>query len=116
MSITLQIFLVILLIIQTVIMIETLKKKNMSMKYATMWLGIIFVLFIFSFFPNILISISKLFGFKATSNMVFLGGYFILFYLIFIQSIELSKQKKEIVKLIQELSILKKDKKDGKKD
>ena len=47
MSITLQIFLVILLIIQTVIMIETLKKKNMSMKYATMWLGIIFVLFIF---------------------------------------------------------------------
>ena len=38
-----------------------------------------------------------------------------LFYVVFNQSIELSKQKKEIVKLIQELSIMKKDEKDGKK-
>lgn len=115
MNITLKIFLIAFLLIITIILINTLKRKNISMRYGTVWIFILILLFIFAIFPNILIFISNFFGFEATSNMIFLIGYFLLFYLLFNQSIEISKQKKEIVKLVQELSILKKDVKDGKK-
>lgn len=115
MNITLKVFLITFLLIITLILINTLKRKNMSMRYVTVWIFILFLLFILAIFPNMLIIFSDFFGFEATSNMVFLIGYFLLFYLVFNQSIEISKQKKEIVKLVQELSILKKDVKDGKK-
>lgn len=115
MNLTLKIFLIAFLLIITVILINTLKRKNMSMRYVTVWIFILILLFLFALFPNILIVISNFFGFEATSNMIFLIGYFLLFYLVFNQSIEISKHKKEIVKLVQELSILKKDVKDGKK-
>ena len=115
MNLTLKIFLIAFLLIITIILINTLKRKNMSMRYVTVWIFVLILLFIFAIFPNILIVISNFFGFEATSNMIFLIGYFLLFYLLFNQSIEISKQKKEIVKLVQELSILKKDVKDGKK-
>ena len=107
MGISLKVFLIMFLLFITIILINTLKRKNMSMKFVTVWLFILFLLFIFALFPNFLIGISNFFGFEATSNMIFLFGYFMLFYLVFNQSIELSKQKKEIVKLIQELSLLK---------
>lgn len=115
MNLTLKIFLIAFLLIITVILINTLKRKNMSMRYVTVWIFILILLFLFALFPNILIVISNFFGFEAASNMIFLIGYFLLFYLSFTQSIEISKQKKEIVKLVQEISILKKDVNDGKK-
>ncbi len=115
MNLTLKIFLVIFLLIITIILLNTIKRKNISMKYVTVWIFTLILLFIFALFPSILITVSNFFGFEATSNMVFLIGYFMLFYVVFNQSIELSKLKKEIVKLIQELSIMKKDEKDGKK-
>ena len=115
MNLTLKIFLIAFLLIITIILINTLKRKNISMRYVTVCIFVLILLFIFAIFPNILIVISNFFGFEATSNMIFLIGYFLLFYLVFNQSIEISKQKKEIVKLVQELSILKKDVKDGKK-
>ena len=65
----------------------------MSMRYVTVWIFILILLFIFAIFPNILIVISNFFGFEATSSMIFLIGYFLLFYLVFNQSIEISKHK-----------------------
>lgn len=115
MNVTLKIFLIIFLLFVMFILIKTLKRKRMSIRYVIVWLFILIILFIFTIFPSILMSVANFFGFEAASNMVFLLGYFLLFYLVFNQTIEISKQKKEIVQLIQELSILKKDINDGKK-
>lgn len=112
----LQIFLIVLLIVQIILIIRTLKKKKMAMKYATVWILIILLMFTVTIFPNLLFDISDFFGFETTSNMVFLLGFFFLFYMCFIQMLSLSKQKQEIVTLIQEISILKEKIKDGKKD
>ena len=103
MNLTLKIFLVIFLLIITIILLNTIKRKNISMKYVTVWIFTLILLFIFALFPSILITVSNFFGFEATSNMVFLIGYFMLFYVVFNQSIELSKQKKEIVKFPKRL-------------
>lgn len=58
-------------------------------------------------FPNIVFSLSKIFGFEASSNMVFLLGFFFLFYVIFILTISISIQNEKIKLLIQEISLLK---------
>lgn len=112
----LQIFLIILLFVQIILIIRTLKKKKMAIKYASLWILIILLMFIATIFPNLLFVISDFFGFETTSNMIFLIGFFFLFYICFIQTLSLSKQKQEIVTLIQEISILKEEVKSGKKD
>lgn len=112
----LQMFLIVLLIVQIILIIRTLKKKKMAMKYASVWILIILLMFIVTIFPNLIFVVSDFFGFETTSNMVFLLGFFFLFYMCFIQTLSLSKQKQEIVTLVQEISILKEEIKNGKKD
>ena len=58
-------------------------------------------------YPNIIFKISELFGFEKASNMIFLLGFFFLFYIIFILTSSLSIQNNKIKLLIQEISILK---------
>ena len=106
MSISLKITLSILLLLQIILIIKTLKRKKLVVKYASMWFLIIICLFIAIIFPNILIDLARLFGFEKASNMIFLLGYFVLFYIIFIETISISKLRKEVVSLIQEVSIL----------
>ncbi len=107
MSTSLKITLSILLILQIIFIVRTLKRKKLVVKYASMWFLIIICLFVAIIFPNILIDLAKLFGFEKASNMIFLLGYFVLFYIIFIETISISKLRKEVVSLIQEVSILK---------
>ena len=109
MNLALKIFLIILLIALICVLINTLKEKKMSMRYFAFWVLLIILMFALILFPGVIIVISRFLGFEATSNMIFLVGYFILFYIVFNQSIELSKRKNETVKLIQEISILKND-------
>ena len=108
MNLILRLFLVFLIIGLMVLLIRVVKKKKMSNNYTVKWFLILIVMFLFVLFPEILMFVSDILGFEATSNMLFLLGYFFFFYLIFNQSLEISKQKKEIVSLVLELSILKK--------
>ena len=108
MNLTIRIFLIILLILFAIIIIKKIKNKHISMRYASIWLIVIFALIIISIFPNIVFSIAKLLHFEAASNMVFLLGFFLLSYISFSLTLTLSKQNEEIKELIQEISILKK--------
>ena len=76
MSTSLKITLSILLILQIIFIVRTLKRKKLVVKYASMWFLIIICLFVAIIFPNILIDLAKLFGFEKASNMIFLLGYF----------------------------------------
>ena len=116
MSTVLKIFLCIILVIQLVLIIVTMRKKNMSMKYATIWIVLTLLMFVAVLFPHFIIVFSKFCGFEATSNMVFLIAFFVLFYMSFVQTISISKMRNQITDLIQEISILKKEIQNGKKD
>lgn len=108
MKLSLRIFLIILLLIQMFLIIHRIKSKKISMKYASLWILVIFLLILASIFPSIIINLSKLFGFEASSNMVFLLGFFVMFYIAFILSISISKQNEKVKCLIQELALLEK--------
>ncbi len=116
MSNILKIFLIIVLLVQLYLILRTTKRKNLAMKYTSLWLVMVFIMLIIVIFPSSIINLSKFLGFEATSNMVFILAFFFLFFMLFIHTTSISKQKHQIVCLVQELSILKKEFEDGKKD
>ena len=116
MSNILKIFLIIILLAQIYLILKTTKRKNLAMKYTSLWLIMVFIMLIIVIFPGSLISLSKLLGFEATSNMIFILAFFFLFYMLFIHTTSISRQKYQIVNLVQEISILKKELEYGKKD
>ncbi len=110
-------FLVVLLLLQLVLIISTVKRKKLSMRYACFWIVLIIFMIFIALFPNIIFKLADTFGFEASSNMIFLLGFFFLFYVIFILTTSLSIQNAKITLLIQEVSLLKERvNKNGKKD
>lgn len=107
MNSSLKIFLLFILLLQFTLIINTVKAKKMSMRYGSFWLFILLLMAVAVIFPNIFTSISSLFGFETTSNMIFLIGFFFLFYIIFVLTTSLSKQQTTIKILVQEISLLK---------
>lgn len=117
MSIELKIFLLLLLVFQLFLIIRTVKRKKLTMKYASFWIVLIILMGIVVIFPNIVFELSFLAGFEEASNMIFLLGFFFLFYVSFIITTSISIQNEKIKLLIQEVSILKESvNKNGKKD
>lgn len=107
MGLSLKLFLFLILLLQLFLILHTIKSKKMSMRYGSFWIFILVLMSIAVIFPNLFITISNFFGFETASNMIFLVGFFFLFYIIFILTISLSKQQTVIKILIQEISILK---------
>ena len=107
MSNVLKIFLILLLIFQLFLIVCTVKRKKFSMKYASFWIFLLILMAVFVLFPEIVFKLSELSGFEKTSNMVFLLGFFFLFYIIFILTTNISVQNEKIKLLIQEISLLK---------
>lgn len=117
MNIVLKISLLLLLVFQLFLIIRTVKKKRLTMKYASFWIFLIILMTIVVIFPEIVFKISKIAGFEESSNMVFLLGFFFLFYVSFIITTSISVQNEKIKLLIQEISMLKESvNKNGKKD
>lgn len=117
MSITLKLFIIVLLLIQLILIINIVKIKKISIKYASFWISLVFMMFIVVIFPDFIFCLSDLFGFESSSNMIFLLGFFFLFYTMFIITIWISIQNTKIKLLIQELSMLKESVSDnGKKE
>lgn len=116
MNISLKIFLIVLLLLLLFLIIKTIKSKKLSMKYGSFWIFLIIIMTIIVIFPQLLFKISSVLGFEVASNMIFLLGFFFLFYIIFILTISLSIQNNKIKTLIQEISILKESVKNGKKE
>ena len=116
MNLTLKLFLIIILLVQFILIVRVVKLKKLSMKYGSFWFFLLILMLIVVIFPELIISLSKLFGFEASSNMVFLLGFFFLFYVIFILTISISIQNNKIKLLIEEVSFLKeKENSNGKK-
>ena len=103
----LKIFLVILILFNLILILKTLRAKKISIKYGIYWITLLILLIISGCFPNIYIYISDILGFESTSNMIFLLGFFFLFYLCFLLITNISLLNDKVKTLVQEISILK---------
>ena len=112
----LQIFLLLLLFVQLLLIVRTIKTKKLSIKYGSFWMMLLIIMAFVVIFPSVLFKISNFFGFEVASNMIFLIGFFFLFYIIFILTMSISVQNEKIKLLIQEVSLLKESVNNGKKE
>lgn len=102
-------------IILLAIIISCLKHNSIALKYSIMWMLLPVVFILAVIFSGPLEKLSAWLGFSVLSNLIFVVLFGLLIIFSFALTIVVSKQQKQITKLIQDLSILKKKQDDHKK-
>ncbi|HBC2035026.1 TPA: DUF2304 domain-containing protein [Clostridium perfringens] len=87
--------------------IGMINKEKLELKYALTWLFSSLILIIIAMFPPILDWISTILHILSPVNALFLIMIFFLLVIIFTLTIALSKSKKQIIAISQEVGILK---------
>ena len=116
MSIRLKVFLILILLTFIFYIIYRIKTKKLTLKYSLLWLFASLFMIISVFSEKILAKLAAFIGIETVSNMIFLFGLGILMILTFALTNIISKQKKTITSLVQELAILKKEVRGNKND
>ncbi|MCH5166320.1 MAG: DUF2304 domain-containing protein [Erysipelotrichales bacterium] len=101
---TLLLFAIIIFII---VMLNFIKKDNVSIKYSLIWLISSLIVIVLILIPNCLEWMSHLLGFELISNMIFVIAILILFAICFSFTVIVTRETRKIRLLIQEISILK---------
>ena len=104
----LKIFLVVILFIYLFLIVKSVKNKNMRINYLIFWSITGIALIIALCVPNFVDNVSKWLGFELPINMIFSLAIFIVLYLIFDLTRQITKEQNKNITLIQELSMLKK--------
>ena len=109
----LKCFFIIASIITFIFVIKKIRKHSLDIDDAIVWILWAILLLVFSVFPQIPTKISNLLGFMSPSNFIFCLFIFFLYTLLFFQNAEISRLKEKQKELIQKLSILDYDKRNG---
>ncbi|MGG5460724.1 DUF2304 domain-containing protein [Clostridium sp. B9] len=94
-------------IVFTVYIIKMINKEKLELKYALTWLFTSFGLIIVGIFPKLLNGIATVLHILSPVNALFLIIIFFLLVIIFTLTVALSKSKKQIIAISQEVGILK---------
>lgn len=108
MQTSLRIALILILLIYLFCISKSVKRKNMRISYLIFWSITGMVLIIALLAPNFVDYISNFLGFGLPINMIFSCAIFIILYLTFDLTKQITKEQAKNVLLIQEISILKK--------
>lgn len=107
-AIKLRILLIITSALLFIAAVYFIRKKRLSIKYSLCWIAASLLLLLVGAIPVQIGAVTRLVGFETTSNFV-IGLLLVMLFLIsFILMLIVSKQKKTIILLIQEISMLKK--------
>lgn len=107
MSNNLRLFLIAFAVFWLIITSYFLKKNKLPVKYSLVWYVIMFIMLILGAFPDILMSISKFYGFQVVSNFVIGIIFTLIMFLTLVLTIIVADQKRKITILMQEVSMLK---------
>ena len=102
-----QIEMIVATLVLLILIMFYLKRSSLSVKNSVAWLLLPITFLIICIFPNPIDTISKWLGFETLSNFIFVILIALLIIVTFSLTITVSKQQEQIIKLIQELSILK---------
>lgn len=90
------------------IILFLVRKDYLHVRHTLWWFFIAIIAFIAGAFPNIVDRVGWWFGVKYPPTLLFSLGFGVLFIKVLKMDIELSKQEREIKRLIQRLAILEK--------
>lgn len=105
--IKLQISLILLCVILLFLLVNMIKKYELQLKYALLWIFVVIIMITISIIPQIAFYFTKLFGFQAPSNFVFLIGILCGLVIIFSLSVSISNLSIKVRQMSQEIGLLK---------
>lgn len=108
MQLSLRIALIVITLIYLLLILRAVKHKKLKISLSIFWIFTGLVLIVAIAIPHAIEAISDFLGFTLTTNMLFCITIFISFYLIFQLMVQLTKETKQNINLIQEISRLKK--------
>lgn len=114
-SINLRILLVVFSFLLSVFTILLIRNGSLPVKYSLFWIMSAIMILLMGVFPKQIGAVTRLVGFEVASNFVTGVLLVILLLISLILTLIVSKQKKTLILLIQEVSILKKTVKDDDK-
>lgn len=109
MNTNLRIFLIIFALFWFILTTYFLKKNKLPVKYSLIWYFIIIIIIVLGIFPNAIDMICDLCGFQAVSSFIIGIILTLMMIITLILTIIVANQRKLITKLIQEVSLQKKE-------
>ena len=109
MSLKLKLILIAIMIIFVLYICLSISKQKISVKHSFIWLIASFIVILCIICIDFLFDIANLVGIEKVSNMLFFIAIIFLVVICFNLSSQLSIQNNKVIKLTQELSILKKE-------
>ncbi|MFD5021816.1 DUF2304 domain-containing protein [Paenibacillus sp. NPDC058367] len=103
----LQLFLIVLSLLFLLLLINMIKKFELQLKYALLWIFVVLIMIIVAVFPQIAFLFTDFFGFQDPSNFVFLLGILCCLIIIFSISISISTLSSKMRQMSQEIGLLK---------
>ncbi|MBQ7935474.1 MAG: DUF2304 domain-containing protein [Clostridia bacterium] len=105
MSLLLRIEMILLALLIAGVVINSVNKKKMYIKYSLIWLVIAAALVVIAAFPGIIFWLCGLLGIQTPANLIYLLGIVALLLITFMQTSIISKQTERIKSLVQTVSI-----------
>ncbi len=112
MSNNLRFLLIIFSIVLFITMLNLLSKNKVPVRYSLLWIISSILIFVVGAFPNFIGMFTSMIGFQTTSNLVIGIILTILLVITLLLTLIVSGQKRKIKLLIQEVSMIKSDKRD----
>ncbi|HBJ01607.1 hypothetical protein BSK63_07285 [Paenibacillus odorifer] len=103
----LQMFLILLSVFFLFLLINMIKKYELQLKYALLWITMVVLMLIIALVPSIAFYFTNLFGFQEPSNFIFLLGILCSLVIIFSLSISLSNLSHKMRQISQEVGMIK---------
>ena len=82
------------------------KRKLFTEGYSALWLSQASVLFLLILFPEKVKQLSVVLGFQTNTSLLFLSGIVFLMAVVVIMSMHISKARRQIIQLTQNIAIL----------
>ncbi len=111
MNLHLRIFLIIFSLFLALLVFKLINSRKLPIKYSLFWLFASSLIFLVGLIPDFINIFTSFIGFQTTSNLVIGIILGIVLIITLLLTLIISEQKKRITLLIQEVSLLKKEKK-----
>lgn len=106
-SLKLQLILIAGAILSSVLLINSIRKYRLELKYTMLWLALMFIILVLSIFPNLIGMLSNYMGIELPVNALFLFVSFCALLILFSITVIVSRSSTRIKELSQEIGLLK---------
>lgn len=105
MTMLLRTVLVLVSLLTTLVIMRKIRQSKMRIEDSVFWIGFLFLLILFSIFPQIVFLMSDMTGTQTPVNFIFLFVIFVLILRIFRLTVKISQLETKVRDLVQKIAI-----------